>query len=107
MIINGEEKGLTKFKIPKELYVISVFDEKIKTGNYQFCLELVYRYKLKGFTVTASNLKKKLKLTDNEIEKLNYLEVDNPYYKCTNPMKLYLIEEIYQKLGIEAKQLVS
>jgi len=105
MIINGEERELTQLKIPKGINVRSFLDEKLMIGDFKLCLELIYRYKLKGFTVTISNLRGKLKLTDKEIENLNYLQVDNPYYKCAYPMKLYLIEEIRQKFGVVVKQL--
>jgi len=106
MIINGEERSLTKLKIPKGIKVSAILEEKINSKDYEFCLELVYRYKLKGYTVTNATLKRTWAISPYEIEHLNYLEVTNPFFKCAKPMKLYLIDEIREKLGVEKNQLV-
>ncbi len=101
MIINGEERELNKIKIPKGTDVKSYFEEKVNQGEYEFCLELIHRYRLSGRTVTKSTLKSSMKITEKQIKTLNFLEVDNPYYKCARRMKLYLIDEVKTKFNIQ------
>ena len=99
MIINGEERELNKIKIPKGTDVKSYFEERVKQGEYEFCLELIHRYKLSGLTVTKSKLKNLMKISEKQIGLLNFLEVDNPHYKCAKRMKLYLIDEVKAKFN--------
>ncbi|MGE5943996.1 MAG: hypothetical protein ACM31G_06620 [Flavobacteriales bacterium] len=65
-----------------------------KNKQYAKALDILRRFKIEGLSVTKSTLKKEFGLTPKEIEELNYIEVDNPYYKCAGPMRLYLKAEV-------------
>ena len=65
----------------------------IKKRKWLSALDLISSRYLKGLTVTKSTLKKIYGLKPKQIELLNFIEVENPYYKCSPPMKLYLIGE--------------
>jgi hypothetical protein len=42
-----------------------------------------------------------MKIPEKQIGLLNFLEVDNPHYKCAKRMKLYLIDEVKAKFNIQ------
>jgi hypothetical protein len=76
---------------------LPILQEKLKRKHYRKALEIIEKLKLRGYTVTRSRLKEEYKLLPAEIEKLNYIEVDNPHYKKSGAMRLYLINEIEDK----------
>ena len=63
--------------------------------KYKEALKLVGKFKLKNLTVTRETLKKKYGLKPKEIEKLNYIEADNPHFKSAGNMRLYLRAEAF------------
>lgn len=66
-------------------------------SNMKFveALELLKKYKVKNLSVTKSTLKNKYELKPKYIEKLHYIEVDNPHFKNAGKMRLYLRAEAY------------
>ena len=59
-------------------------------GQFDEALNLVLRFKVKGFTITHSTIKRDYKLPNNLIENLSFRAVKNPHYSSAAPMKLYL-----------------
>ena len=75
----------------------------IKKRKWLSALELVRIKHLVGFTITKSTLKTLYGLKPKQIDLLNFLEVKNPHYKCSPPMKLYLIGEVEYILNMESR----
>ena len=63
--------------------------------EYAEALKLVKKYKTKSLTVTRETLKKKYGLKPQDIEKLHYIEVENPHFKSAGSMRLYLRAEAF------------
>ncbi|GGK38359.1 MULTISPECIES: hypothetical protein [Flavobacteriaceae] len=63
--------------------------------QYKEALNLLSRIKVKNLTVTRATLKSKYCLKPKDIEKLHYIEVDNPHVKSAGKMRLYLRAEAY------------
>lgn len=63
--------------------------------KYEEALKLVDKFKLKKLTVTRETLKKKYGLKPKDIEKLHYIEAENPHFKNAGNMRLYLRAEAY------------
>ena len=76
---------------------LPILEQKLKKKHYRKALQIIYKYKVGGYTVTKTRLKNEYKLSSVQIKKLNYIEVTNPHYKTSSPMKLYLIKEITDK----------
>lgn len=66
--------------------------------RYKEALEFVRKHKLKNLTVTRETLKSKYNLKPKDIEKLHYIEMDNPHFKSAGNMQLYLRAEAYNHL---------
>lgn len=64
--------------------------------KYAEALEMLKTYKVKSLSVTKSTLKSKYGLKPKDIEKLHYIEVENPHFKNAGPMRLYLRDEAYR-----------
>lgn len=76
---------------------LPILQEKLKRKHYRKALQIISKLKLGGYTITKSRLKDEHHLSAEEIEKLNYIEADNPHYKKSGAMRLYLIQEIEDK----------
>ena len=44
--------------------------------------------------ITKSRAMKEYKLTEEDLDKLNYMSVKNPHYSSAKPMKLYLLDQV-------------
>jgi hypothetical protein len=70
---------------------VNIFVENyIEHLRYVEALDLVSRFKLSGYTVTKTTVKKTYKLKDADIAQLVSIEVKNPHYSTSAPMVLYL-----------------
>lgn len=69
------------------------FEKYINQKRYQLAIKLARKYKIKGVFGTARTIKVKFGLSNQEILKLQCVEVDNPHFKCAAPMKLYLLAQ--------------
>ena len=63
--------------------------------QYKKALSIISKIRIKNLTVTRATLKSKYGLKPKEIEKLNYIEVDNPIVKSAGKMRLYLRAEAH------------
>jgi hypothetical protein len=66
-------------------------------------LKIMSNIRIKNLTVTKSTLKSKYGLKPKDIEKLNYIEVENPRFKNAGKMRLYLRAEAYN-LSLKIKR---
>lgn len=82
--------NLTKEKQKK---IRKKVESLIKRKCHVQALNLIGAYKLRGYTITKGRAKKEYGLSEKQILKLPCNEVDNPYYKSSSPMKLYLIAQ--------------
>jgi hypothetical protein len=89
----GDRKKKTKVEITKK-NVHQFIEAAINEMEYGEALELVGRFKVSGFTATYTTLKKKYKLSENQIESLEFREVKNPRYSTASPMRMYLIKQV-------------
>lgn len=80
---------------------IKLCDSEAKLGHYSNALIIVEKYYLKGKTITRRTLRTQYKATKKQIEQLNFIEVENPYYKSSGAMRLYLIAEVEDKLMLD------
>lgn len=71
-------------------------EELCNKKKYQEALDLVKKYNISGVTLTKSKLKSKYGLKPKDIEKLNYIEVDNPHFSSAGNMRLYLRIEAFR-----------
>jgi hypothetical protein len=62
--------------------------------DFNKALEIASRFKVRDVTITLNRAIKEYKLSKKQIENLNYVEADNPYYKKAGAMKLCLISEV-------------
>lgn len=71
-----------------------VVDYCIQIGDFNQALDLIYRYRVKGYTLTQSSVKKEYKFKPKQFEQLAVLEVKNPHYSTSAPMRLYLKSQV-------------
>jgi len=64
--------------------------------RYDEALEMLKEYRVRRLSVTKSTLKSEFGLKPKDIEKLHFIEVENPEYKSAPPMKLYLRTEAHR-----------
>jgi hypothetical protein len=89
----GDRKKQTKVRITKK-NVHQFIEAAIDDREYGEALDLVGRFKASGFTATYTTLKKKYKLTEKQIEGLEFREVKNPHYSTASRMRFYLIKQV-------------
>ena len=82
---------------------INTIEKSIKSRCYRKAMSMLEGTYIKGFLVCKTTLKKKYRLSEKEISKLKYLEVSNPHYGVAPNMKLYLEQEVLDKL-VKPKQ---
>ena len=75
------------------------FAKAVRTKCYRKALALVSKYKIKGVTLSQNGIKELFGLKNKDFGKLNFIEIDNPHYKCAGNMKLYLIQEVEDKFN--------
>ncbi len=74
-----------------------------KRGYFKKAIEFATKYKVSDVLITKKTIKEKFGLSEKEIQKLKVVAVDNPHYKCSGKMKLYLIGEIEHILNKNKK----
>lgn len=77
------------------------FNRYIRLKCYKKAADVLRQHRLPNVTITKEQAKKKYKLKEKDFNSLNYKEIDNPYCKSSNSMKLYIIQEIEDKFGAE------
>lgn len=78
--------------------VCEYIDRAIMNSKYDEALDLVRRFRVSGYTMTGSRIKKEFGIRNNDISLLSYYEAKNPHYVCAGPMKLYLIAQVKKSL---------
>lgn len=85
-------------------YVLSANNRCVDCHNTTQCNEPFYNITLCNKCkklhkclqlITYTTAKNEFKLLPNDFIKMEYIEVDNPHYKCSPNMKLYLKSDIY------------
>ena len=66
-----------------------------KRRCFKKAIEFATKNKINGVMITKKTIKKKFGLTEKKIQKLIVVEVDNPHYKCSGKMKLYLEAQVH------------
>lgn len=69
-------------------------DNLLDKKDYVKALDIVRRYRTKGYTITRTTAIKEHNLNIEQLSKLNSLEVRNPHFSTASPMVLYLKQEI-------------
>lgn len=82
------EKKINKKNILQHIETLS------KEKKWKESLDLVKRFKVIEVTMTKSRIMSECKVSQKDIEQLNFIEVSNPYYSVSAPMKLFLIAEV-------------
>lgn len=87
------------------------YDKLVNSKCYKKAIEHLSRHRIKDVTITKSRAKAIYNLKEADFNKLKFIEVDNPYYKCAACMKLYMIKEIEDKfsstISIEEKNNIN
>lgn len=84
-------KKEVKLKAEKE------FRREVSRKCYRKALKLVAEYRITNVTKSKGTIKEKYGIKEKDFKRLNYIEVDNPYYKTAGKMKLYLLAEVENK----------
>ncbi|CAG5081255.1 hypothetical protein [Parvicella tangerina] len=66
------------------------FNRNVQRRCFGKAIRMAKYYKIKGVLVTRKTLKEEYQLSNEQIKKLQFIEVDNPHFKCAGNMKLYL-----------------
>lgn len=91
-------------KKEKKDKVIRQIESHLNRRWYKKAAELISHYKIGGYTKSASSIKLEYGVTKTQLEKgeIQFIEMDNPYYKCAGNMRCYLIREVEDKLTTKA-----
>lgn len=82
----------------------SVIDDLIIQGKLKEALELASKYPLhwgheSGYVICKTRLLKQYLITNSDIETLNQIQKNNPHYKLSSPMILFLEYEVKLKFN--------
>lgn len=82
--------------LSKEKYesVIARIKRHSQNRCFKKAIELASHYKIKGVLITERTIREKYGLTKKQIENLQVIEIDNPYYKCAGNMRLFLLAQV-------------
>ena len=69
------------------------FKKYVTQKCFRKAITFASRNKLKGVLSTKRTVEEKYGLSKLDISKLQFIEVENPHYKCMAPMRLYLIAQ--------------
>jgi len=88
---------------------IDKIETLIDRKEYKEALDIVKKYRIKGYTANGSTLLKNgLGIKPKDLPSLCNVRVRNPFYRCAGDMKLYLIREAevkFSKMAIRKKKL--
>jgi hypothetical protein len=88
----------------KKVDSLKKFNYYVKKKCFKKAIHLAQHFRIKGVMISKGTIKSNYPLTNKQISSLQYVEIDNPYYKCAGAMKLYLIAQIEHLLN---KQQIS
>ena len=102
-IFGNLKKNITP-KYWSYFYILSSNNRCVDCHNITQCIEPFYNIilcnKCKKLhnclqLITFTTAKNEFKLSSNDLNNIEYIEVDNPHYKCSPNMKLYLKSDVY------------